>query len=118
MVLSKAAKRLVALFLVLGGVNYAINATVTRSRLAGLTALTSLTTAHRALADEVNAAAARQRRCSSGDVTCVESGDGQLADSFQQFLDQVGAISFPTSAQPTATTLENSCTAVVTLLRH
>jgi hypothetical protein len=117
-VLSKAAKRLVALFLVLGVVNYAINATVTRHSLTGLTALTTLTAAHRALADEVNGTVARQKRCASGDVSCVEAGDGQLADSFQRFLDKVDAISFPASAQSAATTLENSATALVAVLRQ
>jgi hypothetical protein len=86
--------------------------------LVGLAALTTLTTAHRTLADEVNATVARQRGCASGDVSCVEAGDGQLAASFQQFLDQVDSISFPASARPAATTLENSATALVAVLRQ
>ncbi len=106
LVLSKAAKRIVATFLVLGGLSdvgiIAANATLAGSA----SAYSSLVSAHDALDKQIASAVAQRNSCSEGSVTCVDRYWGQLGPAFGSFRQAMATISFPAGGQGDAARLE------------
>jgi len=108
--LSRGAKQLVVLFLVLGVWQYAAGgaiAAVTASRTVSSTqALQSLTAAHDTLASSTQKFQQDVGTCSTAPeakrLTCVQTADRDLATAFETFANRVEDIKFPASASAEA----------------
>ena len=120
LVLAKPAKRLVALFIVLGVVGYCVYIPLEIGAASGINAVvvnSSLVDAHNRLANDLATVEQQQASCTKGDLACVQSGDMNLADAFQRFADTEQTLSFPSSEQATAQVLQTDTRTLIALLQ-
>ena len=111
LVLSRAAKRLLVLFIVLGAsywVAGGVVAIIAGNTTTSAEALAALTTAHDALDSQTRHYQEQVNACRSAadTLSCVQSADRQLADAVEAFASQVAAIDFPTEAEDKAAEVE------------
>ena len=119
LVLSKRSKRILLLFVLLGVIGYGTYFTVipvTLGSIAGLASNTSLIDAHDQLANTLSTIEQQQASCAKTDLTCVQRGDKELADAFASFADTEQSLTFPSSEQAAAATLQNNTRTFVALL--
>ena len=120
LVLAKPAKRLVALFIVLGVVGYCVYIPLEIGAASGINAVvvnSSLVDAHNRLANDLATVEQQQASCTKGDLACVQSGDRNLANAFQRFAHTQQTLSFPSSEQATAQVLQTDTRTLIALLQ-
>ena len=118
LVLSKAARRLVGLFIAAAVVTYIgffVTFAISAARTAG--AYNDLRDGHDRLGVSVGRFQAETQRCAiNGGIVCLHQADTDLADAFDRFADDVQAISFPAGTDPgIVITDAHACSAA---LRH
>lgn len=106
-VLSKGAKQLMVLFLVLGVVDYGVQQALIGSRthvLQGVVANVEVQGAYQTLKSSVTTFQTQTAAC-QGSLSCVTAADQTVAQAFGSFVQQMREISVPTSATAAAATL-------------
>lgn len=120
LVLSRAARRLVVLFIVLGvliGGGGIVAGAVTAARTNG--AIDKLDTRQVQLLGDLQHYAADTQHCAlSGGIDCLHSADVRLADAFTSYRADVERISFPLTLDPYVSDLEKDADNVASILRH
>ncbi|MBA3652843.1 MAG: DUF4389 domain-containing protein [Actinobacteria bacterium] len=119
LLLSKAAKRLVVLFIVIGGI-LGVGLVVLSATLADTGATRAdLIAAHQDLTGEVHRFHASGQRCAvSGGIDCIHAADGRVADAFDRFGKELHSLQVPSYAEGDAVDLDADTAQIVVLLRQ
>jgi hypothetical protein len=121
LVLTRAAKRLLVLFLVLGAMSYIgsiVSSAVTRTgNSSNNQVVTPLDDDYSQLSQAVNNFGTQVAACQqNGGLPCIQQAASTLASSFSDFADQVEGLSVPTGNQQDATALSSDSRALAGLL--
>jgi hypothetical protein len=116
LVLSKASKRIVVTFLVLGVIGNAANTVLRNKLLDNQSALTSLSNANNTLNAQVASAKVVKGVCTLGTTTCTQQYFAAIATAFGDFDNSLNGTNFPSSAHADAVRLEATTGKFVALL--
>jgi hypothetical protein len=118
--LSKAAKRLVTLFIVLSVVSYGgFIAVIAVAGVQGNEAADRLRDEHAVLEVAVNDFVSTTQTCGiSGGPDCIHGADHDFADALTRFRRELRAVSYPRNAVSRASTVEDDATALIDLLHE
>lgn len=111
LVLSRASKRILVIFIIIGVLGYAAYGVIDVTFLHNVGSLTALENANNVVVGELNAAKAQSASCTLGPNTCLQQYYHSAANDFYGFERAVSVISFPASAQTDATRLLNDTAA-------
>jgi enoyl-[acyl-carrier-protein] reductase (NADH) len=117
-VLSTRSKRLLVLFIVLGVLEYVGIAVAVATTSGNRAAFDALVQAHDSLGNQINTAQTQLQACGSGTLQCNETYQGQLADAFSTFGEDVSTIHFPSAAQGDVQKLESDTAQLSSLLHQ
>lgn len=118
LVLSKAGKRIVALFLVLGGMSDIASSVVQATLSSNVRAYNDLVNANSALESSIRSDQAQQATCTEGQLQCTEQYQNEVGSAFAAFGTALNEISFPSSSQSEVTALSQDTVALVAFLRQ
>jgi Domain of unknown function (DUF4389) len=114
--LSRGAKNILVLFLILGALGYAAIGVIDAKIVRNAVPLTDLEIANNVLVSQVNAAKAQSAACTQGQAACARQYFSVAANDFRNFGATVSSISFPSSAQADSQRLLRDATVFYTLL--
>jgi len=119
MVLSRGAKWILVMFLVVGGIyEVAYNVEINSKIFASRSAAASLNDANDQLAQQINAALAARKTCTSDRTTCVKEYFARVDNAFGNFDSAISGISFPSSTNGDASTLKADTLKLLALLNR
>jgi hypothetical protein len=117
LVLSRGAKRILVIFLILVGLGYAGEIAIGVSRgISSESSLISLQTANSLLGEQIASAEAQEKTCSLSQSACSLQYLKRLSSDFDLFHTKVSGISFPSSARADAARLTAESATLVSLL--
>lgn len=122
LVLSKSAKRLVALFLILGVLTYVgivVGSTVAGS--SSSSARTQVLNYYNSLGRSLNSAESQERACvqsTGNDFQCAKTFDRQAAQQLSTYASQIRGVSVPSSSSQAAAEVVNSSNRAAGLLTN
>jgi hypothetical protein len=119
LVLRRASKRILVVFVVLGVLAYGgIFGAEVALGVTNASSYVAFVDAHNTLQGRLTAAERQRTSCTLGQVPCLDQYWTQLSGDFEQFESTLSGISFPGSAQADATTLLNDTKGLVNLLQQ
>ena len=118
LILSRGAKRILVIFLILGGLAYAADVVVDVNLVRNESSLTSLTGANHVLGVEITSDLKQRGTCTLAQSVCVDQYLTRLNGAFGTFRATVAGISFPPSARSDAARLEGDSANLISLLNQ
>jgi hypothetical protein len=123
-VLTQASKGILVLFLVLGGFGTALNYAFAIPTFLGVSAnvaaqhaASDILAAHDQLSATLDSIEQKQAGCAQS-LSCVQSGDAELASAFATYQARQAQISFPAGSQAAAAQVAQAAATLVALLRQ
>jgi hypothetical protein len=116
--LSKASKRILVLFIVVGVISQGVRQWAMAGTNHADAANAAVMAAHGTLASQLSAIEQQQASCAKADLACVQRGDRALAAAFTQFARAVASQRFPSSQQAAATALLDDTRTFTALLNR
>ncbi len=116
LVLSRASKRILVVFIIVGVLGYAAYGVIDAKLIHNAGSLTALENANNVAVRELNAATTQSATCTLGQNACLQQYYRAAANDFLGFEQTVSLISFPTSAHADAVRLLNGAAAFYTQL--
>ena len=121
LVLTQASKGILVLFLVLGGIGWVTYvvavAAVVGNGVTGQDAARAVLAAHEQLSATLATVEQRQAGCGAT-LSCVQSGDADLASAFAAYQARQAQIAFPSGSQSAASQVAQASATLVALLRQ
>ncbi|MDE3087432.1 MAG: hypothetical protein KGJ77_11780, partial [Acidobacteriota bacterium] len=118
LVLRRASKRILVVFVVLGVLGYGAVVGVDAVAFTSTSSSQAFVDAHTTLQSQLNAAEGQRASCTLGQVPCLDQFWTQLSSDFGQFGASLSGISVPASAQADKTKLQTDTSALGALLQQ